>query len=206
MALTKFQESLLILGAIKNILEPELRVIKRYIHDDDLKFTITNKMLIDLVSLLDEWKRLEKIGKNDMEVRETLKIASLAIKRVKSFKGIRLQRNTMLAHGFRDKSNDYKLTNVNNIISNPNIPKKYAEIILLAEFAVYAISIFICRHRKDYELALNNIQTNVTGVDLEGKGIDTLNEFEDEIDKLRLLLFEQDPSLENCFNGTKNNP
>ncbi len=84
MALSKFQESLLVISAMKNIMENDLRVFKRYINDDDLKYALNNKILIDICSFLDEWKRFNTYATESVRIRETMKITAPEIKLLKS--------------------------------------------------------------------------------------------------------------------------
>ena len=95
---------------MKTIMENDLRVVKRYMHDDDLKFSLNNKMLIDICSFLSEWKRFGNYAKNDARIRETMEITAPAIKRLRSWRGLEGMRNTMLAHGHRDDNDGGNLT------------------------------------------------------------------------------------------------
>ncbi len=56
----KFQESLIILSVLKHTMEKDYAVLQRYHDDYDLRFSITNKMLIDISSF---FKRMEKVQK-----------------------------------------------------------------------------------------------------------------------------------------------
>ncbi len=127
LGLSKFQESLLVISAIKTILESDLRVFKRYIKDEDLKFSLNNKMLVDISSFLDEWKRFETYAKDDERIKETMKITAPAIKRLLRWTGIKGMRNTMLAHGFRDRGNGGKPTCLEARYFDADVPTTYEE-------------------------------------------------------------------------------
>jgi len=197
MSLTKFQETLSIFSAIKNNLELDLRVIKRYINDGELKYSLTNKMLVDIVSFLAEWKRINTYAKENEEIKETMKVTSTLIKRIKTWKGIEGMRNTMLAHGFRDGNNNDRLTCLDKRYFNADVPTNYAEIILLSELIVFVIATFICRHSNDNNISkqyhLNKKHS------IKSKGISTMQEFESEIKSYINELFKKDPTLKNCF-------
>ena len=196
MSVTNFQESILIISALKNSMQNDLIVFKRYIEDEDLKFSLNNKMLIDIASFLDEWKRFNHYAKDDDVLKETLSIASPALKRIKKWKGIQSMRNTMLAHGFRDGENPGKITCINKRYFTANVPTTYAEVMLLSEYAVYAISAVICRHNLDHEIALASIPSHELEVE---RGIQTMGEFEEAVSELEQYMFNKDPSLKIAF-------
>jgi hypothetical protein len=197
MELTKFQETLSVFAAIKNNIENDLKVIKRYINDDDLKFSLTNKMLIDIVSFLSEWKRVNTYVKDDEEIKETMSITSNIIKRVKKWRGIEGMRNTILAHGFRDTNNNDKLTCLDKKYFNADVPTNYAEIMLLSELIVYVIATFICRHKADSDKC--NEFHKSKEYNSESKGIITMEEFNKEISFYISELYKNKPELKECF-------
>ena len=196
MALSKFQESLLVISAMKTIMENDLRVFKRYIHDDDLKYALNNKMLIDICSFLNEWKRFNTYARDNERIRETMKVTAPAIKRLKSWKGIEGMRNTMLAHGHRDDNDNGKLTCLNKRYFEAEVPTTYAEVMLLSEYCVYVISAFICRHKEEHTAALVTIPKFEVEVK---RGIETLGEFDAAVKDLQRHMFELDQSLKQGF-------
>jgi hypothetical protein len=195
-ALSKFQESLLVISAMKTIMENDLRVFKRYIHDDDLKYALNNKMLIDICSFLNEWKRFNTYARDNERIRETMKVTAPAIKRLKSWKGIEGMRNTMLAHGHRDDNDNGKLTCLNKRYFEAEVPTTYAEVMLLSEYCVYVISAFICRHKEEHTAALVTIPKFEVEVK---RGIETLGEFDAAVKDLQRHMFELDQSLKQGF-------
>lgn len=196
MSLSKFQESILVLSALKNNMQNDLKVFKRYIKDEDLKYSLHIKMIIDVASFLDEWKRLNAYVKENEDLKETMRIVSPAIKRIAKWKDITAMRNTMLAHGFRDEKYEGKLTCLDRRFFNANVPTTYAEIMLLAEYAVYAISAVICRHKKDHEVALASAPKYEEDV---VRGIQTMDEFNQDVVALQQHMFSIDSSLKGCF-------
>ena len=196
MSLTKFQESLLVLSGLKTVMENDLRIINRYSNDEDVKWSLTNKMLIDICSFMDEWKRFNNYAKSDNSIRETMKITAPAIKRIKSWTGIRGFRNTMLAHGSRDDSVQGNLTCLNKRYFDADVPTTYAEIMLLSEYCVYTISVFRVRHEKDYLIAFGKQPTRNTDVI---RGIETLDEFYKDIADFQKHIFTLDPTLKAKF-------
>lgn len=196
--MTPFQECISVLSALKYTISNDLTVFKRYINDDDLKFSLSNKMLIDLVSFLDEWNHFRSLAKEDPELQKTANIAQPALDRIRKWDGIQTMRNTMLAHNFRDKKNKNKLTCLQTRYFSANVPRSYAEIALLSEFAVYAIATVICRHPDDHKEQRDNIpRYHESNTD----EIRTLNEFHEELRKLRAALFAKDERLRSCFDS-----
>lgn len=178
MKITKFQESLLVISAMKTIMENDLRVVKRYMHDDDLKFSLNNKMLIDICSFLSEWKRFGNYAKNDARIRETMEITAPAIKRLRSWRGLEGMRNTMLAHGHRDDNDGGNLTCLDKRYFEAEVTTTYTEAMLLSEYCVYVISAFICRHKEDHALALSTIPERDVNV---VRGIQYMAEFNADV-------------------------
>lgn len=184
------------MNAMKNIMENDLRVFKRYKHDEDLKYSLHNKMLIDVCSFLGEWKRFNNHAKNDVHIQETMRITAPAIQRISKWKGLEGMRNTLLAHGYRDDNNQGKLTCLNKRYFDADVPTTYAEVMLLSEYCVYVISAFICRHRNEHQEAMALVPEWNHDVK---RGIETQAEFDADVEKLQSHMFNLDPSLEQCF-------
>lgn len=199
MNLSNFQESLLVVSAMKSVLENDLRIVKRYINDDDLKFSICNKMIVDICSFLEEWKRFGGYAKSDELIKESMRITAPAIKRIKMWKGMEGMRNSMLAHGFRDMNRSGRLTSLEMRYFKADVPTSYAEIFLLAEYCVYVISTFLCRHSDDHKFALSTISIVSAEDVVDVRGIGTMKEFDAAVLELQEHMFKLDPKLKECF-------
>ena len=151
-------------------------------------------MLIDICSFLDEYKRFNHYAKDDPYIRDTMKITAPAIKRLKSWPGIQGLRNTVLAHGFRDDSDQGKPTCLDKRYFDADVPKNYAEIMLLSEYCVYVISAFMWRHKKDHQLAISKQPSGDSNV---SRGIETLEDFNKDVEELQRHMFYLDPTLKN---------
>ncbi len=196
MDISKFQESLLVMSAMKTIMENDLRVFKRYKHDEDLKYSLNNKMLVDICSFLAEWKRFGNYAKSDDHIKETMRITAPAIQRLNKWKGLEGMRNTLLAHGYRDDNNHGKLTCLNKRYFNADVPTTYAEVMLLSEYCVYVISAFLCRHKTDHQVALAALPKWDSN---SKRGIETQFEFDEDVKKLQEHMFHLDPALKKGF-------
>ncbi|HDS5419053.1 hypothetical protein [Citrobacter freundii] len=199
--LTPIQESILVLSAMKNTFQCVLKVFKRYIHDEDLKFSLQMKMIVDLSSFADEWARLGPICKSEPQMIATLKICEPAISRLKSWRGIRDFRNKVLAHGFREELRDnggkivYKPVDFEKWYFKADVPNSYAEVLLLYEMAYFCMAIVINRHG------------NVTdGLDfiydqqVERKGIETAEEFDNEMEIFMAHISDLDSTMTQKWN------
>ncbi|MDF2414680.1 hypothetical protein [Aeromonas sp. 1HA1] len=196
MSLSKFQESLLVMGAIKNNMQNDLKVFKRYIKDEDLKFSLYGKMIIDICSFLNEFKRFNAYSRESESIRDTMRITAPAITRLKCWRGMEGMRNTMLAHGFRDEKDEGKLTSISKRYFEAEVPTSYAEVVLLSEYCVYVISAFICRHSEEYQSALDTVPKVDVHVQ---RGIKTMAEFDAAVKELEDHMFRLDSSLKKCF-------
>jgi hypothetical protein len=197
MALTKIQESLMVFAALKNQIEPALRVVKRHKLEDDLKFTVTNYLLILVSSFLDEWRRFTALD-SDARVSKTIQTAKPAAERIQQWPGIYELRSSALAHGFRKK--DRSLVHISDLFGEGVAPSNYAEQILLAECAVYAIATAICQLQDIYRDGISQIYDSGPH-HVRDCGIQTMEMFEQEIAAIRRTITSIDPNLETCFNG-----
>lgn len=188
----------MVFAALKNQLEPALKVIKRHISEDDLRFTVANHLLTLVSSFLDEWRRFKAL--NDASASKTILTAAPAVERIQQWTGIYELRSSALAHGFRKK--DRSLVHMSDLFGQKVAPTTYAEQILLAECAVYAIATAICQLHDIYQDGLSRVYG--TGPHHVGSyGIQTMEAFEQEISAIRRTITSIDPDLEACFNGTR---
>ncbi|QMG41426.1 hypothetical protein HVY60_12890 [Citrobacter freundii] len=200
--LTPIQESILVLSAMKNTFECVLKVFKRYIRDEDLKFSLQMKMIVDLSSFTEEWSRLGPICKSESQMIATLKICEPAISRLKSWEGIRNFRNKVLAHGFREELRGdggktiYKPVDFEKWYFKADVPNSYAEILLLYEMAYFCMAIVINRH--------GNVTDGLEVIydkKIERKGIDTAKEFDNEMEIFMDHIKELDSTMPEKWNG-----
>lgn len=195
MALAPLQETLLVLTALKDQLEPALTATKRHRHDDEVKFTICNHILILVSSFLEEWQRFERLGQ-DASVRKTIDSARPAAARIREWQGISRLRSSALVHGFRQR--DGALTKLEPLFKPGRAPTTYAEQLLLGELAVYTIATAMCQHHELHQQAMLEVYKD--GPDnIATIGIQSLAEFDAEISRIRNLITDSDPRLETCF-------
>ncbi|MBK5015817.1 hypothetical protein [Pantoea sp. S62] len=202
LTLTPIQESVFVLSALKNTFEPALKTFKRYINDDDVKFLLQSKMLIDLYSFQEEWARLNALCATHPELVLTRQICEPALTRLHKWSGIRDFRNKVLAHGFREELK----VNGGGKINAPadlkkwyfdaDVPNSYAEVLLLAEMAYFCMAIFITRHGD----STKDIDFNYKE-EAETKGIQTAQEFDTAISDFMNHISSLDNSIASSWKG-----
>jgi hypothetical protein len=180
--LTPLQESLYVLVALNNRIKKALTamVSKDHMKDEDLKFTITNHIHILLCAFLDEWRKLEALG-SETQIKNTLKITSPAIGRIRQWKGLPKVRSILLAHGHRDKDGVAALPW--DVFGKYDAPTAYAETILLGNCVLLAVAVVIDRHRADYQEVFNQLSSKKRYI--EDKGIKTIEEIDEELRKIK---------------------
>lgn len=192
-SLNPLETSILALASRKSFLEPSLRSIKKHVQEEDLKWTVSNYILIQIFAFNEEWRRFQGLAKSDLKVRETTRIAKPAIDRIKQWPGLTVVRNSIIAHARRS---DGSL-----LLPNPQtfsgVPTNYAEKILLAECAVLAIATVLVRHDAERLVAVSKIagQTHPP----TATGINNNLEFRRDLLDIRTKIIESEPSLDVAF-------
>lgn len=200
--LSPMQESVIALSAMKNSMEPIIKSFKRYYNDDDVKFVLQAKVLIDLSSFQEEWCRLDSLCKDNPEVINTKRICQPAIDRINQWDGIRSFRNKALAHGFREEFKEANgrvinsLTDLKRWYFDANVPNAYAEVFLLAEMSYFCMAIFITRHGHEIE----GIDVLYKG-EIEIKGIDSAKEFDNSMREFMKHIETMEPSLKQSWSN-----
>lgn len=194
--ISTFQSSLLSLAALKLYLEDALRPIKAITRVDAVD-SLAVLILINVHSFNQEWKRFESFAKTDLDVRETLRIASPMVRRIRSWKGIGKLRSGALAHE-PFNNDDQSLVDIAEFFGEGKAPSEVWEQILLGECAVYAIAIALTRHDKERELAVEVVYKNGPH-DLPKCGISTKGEFEETMLKFRKDIVSGDANLSRMF-------
>lgn len=200
--LTPIQESVFVMSALKNTFEPALKTFKRYIHDDDVKFLLQQKIFLDLYSFKEEWARLDGQCANNPELVLTKKICAPALARINQWGGLREFRNKVIAHGFREElkgSNGIKINSPVDLQKwyfDADVPNTYAEVLLLANMAYFCMAIFLSRHGecadgKDFEYK----------GPFSIKGINNAEDFDDAMENFMSHISSLDPSLSASWDG-----
>lgn len=194
--LTRLQKSLMSLSALKGFLETALRPAKA-IDRPDLRGSLMSYLLICVHSFDQEWKRFSGMGKDDVEIRRTLALASPLVKRIRRWKGLAKLRSKVLAHELYDKDS-MELVDVREYFGEGKAPTEFWEAVLLAECAVWAISIAITRHEAEQVAAKRIIYADgphkVTLC-----GVSSEEDFQAEMDGFKRDLLAASPELAAMF-------
>jgi len=187
----KLTDSLFALASFKNRFEPALVVMKRYTHDDDLKWTTSNYLLLTLHGFLEEWRIFNRLAANEPSVRRTCEITSAAMKRVKSWHGLEHFRNGMLAHTTRTHAGN--LTDIRGLLASFG-SLNHAETMLIAELANICTAVALRRHAAIYEPAKEKYLASAPG-NLRSIGIETKGEFLSELHEHWSRIVSAQPDL-----------
>ncbi|MDX0157827.1 hypothetical protein GOC22_19570 [Sinorhizobium meliloti] len=188
----KLADCLFALASFKNRLEPALAVMKRYVQDEDLKWTMSSYMLLTVHGFLEEWRIFNRLAGTDPSVRRTCEITSAALKRIKSWPGLEPFRNSVLAHTTRTKEGT--LTDIESLLASFKIPR-HAETMLMAELANLSAAVALRRHTAVYERALREKARLSTPDSLHDFGIKTKGEFISELHAHYSMMIEAQPDL-----------
>lgn len=185
-----FEVSLLAMASIRSHLEPALLAGKRY-RDEALRWTIGNYMMMLVSSFDDEWRRLEGLAARDATVMKIVKVAGPAVKRIRSWKNVRLVRNSLIAHP-RDKNGG--IPNLSKMMGSGGYPTAFAEQFLVGELAVYAMVTAHTIGSAIHKRALD--QLGLEELTIGSFGITSWGEFRSELNSVRGLMINAEPSLE----------
>jgi len=184
---TPFEESLLVLTGLEKQLGAALRslVPADRVGDDDLKWTVCNHIQILLCSFLEEWRIFESFGK-DSSVRDTLKIVSPALGRIRRWTGLARIRSTLLAHNQRDKEGNPVWTW--DVFNSNEAPTAYAETLLLGNLALFVVRETRRRHHDVYHRAAQRLTQSYAPI--KEQGIRTIGEMETVLQRLKVQMSE----------------
>jgi len=169
---TALDQCLLILAGLRSQLASALNSLSPWRpENEDLSFTVCNHIQIILCSFLDEWKVFESFGEAKV-IRDTLKITSPAMRRIRSWTGLERIRSTLLAHGQRHKDGSPVWTW--DVFNSNKTPTTYLETILLGRLAVLVIKETLRRHHGEYHRAGQRLSQSYTCI--KRQGISTVGE------------------------------
>lgn len=158
--MTKFQETIVALTAIRNNLERAILCLysasgshlaskPERLKDQNLLFTLNNYLQILLCSFLEEWSKFGGFAKKDESVKETLRIVSPATSRFKQWPGLNKIRSSLLAHSPRDKNGKIVFPWV--AFGDEKCPTTYEETLLLTSCVLMAVDNAKARHKSEQE-------------------------------------------------------
>lgn len=133
----KIIKSLHIIRTIDLAIQKYLEALSNVEQEKYIYHGIRGQILILANSFIDEWdKYLVPRSTND-EFNKMLinakKLSKPAVKRIREWKGIKDFRNSVLAHNFRDKKNNYESVFLTDKFDKIEIPGHISELILLSK-------------------------------------------------------------------------
>ena len=164
--MTKFQETIVALTAIRNSLERAMLCLYSVngshlsdkpdrTKDQYLLFTLQNHLQILLCSFLEEWSKFGGFAKTDESVKETLRIVSPSTNRFKQWPGLNKIRSCLLAHSPRDTSGEIVFPWV--AFGKEKCPTTLEETLLLTFCALMAVDNVKARHKAEQDKAEKEI-------------------------------------------------
>jgi len=185
---TPLEQCLLVLAGLRSQFVSALNSLtssSRPVENEDLSFTVCNHIQILLCSFLDEWKIFTSFGKVPA-VRDTLKITSPAINRIRSWTGLSRIRSTLLAHGLRNR--DGTLVRTWDLFNSSKSPTAYQETVLLGKLAVLVIKETLSRHHGEYHMAAQRWSRFHTPI--KRQGISTVEEANEVFTNIKAKMSE----------------
>lgn len=129
--LNNLGESLLVLTAIENFIGLSLKLFpnKPVGQSEDLKFILSNSIILEICKFMEEFNRYLKDALISSEKKEILKILDPLYEPLENSRIIRVLRNRNIAHPHRDRDGNFSPA-IANIIDK-EIPVAYAETLFL---------------------------------------------------------------------------
>lgn len=189
---TPFQEALYNINFIAFHIEMTVKLgNEQKITEQKDKFLIERLMQFNLIqtcSLLEEYKIIERLAKDNREIMDTTKILSPFIRRIRKYKGLEKFRNIILAHTNRDKSGNF--TPYWRIMKDKEFPRSYNDINLITNLILGIAKMLEKRHGIELQEIKKELNKERIEIDRElyesEKSVKTREEFLIEKDNLIL--------------------
>lgn len=157
MKLTKLQDSISILITLQAATTECLKVIKtEKANKESIIHAFADSQLILLAnSFMDEWENLGAL-QSDERILKIRKIASPFTKRIKKWSDLGLIRNTLVAHGFRNKGENIL---VGGYKAELNVPNGFPDRILLCSCIYCTKEVLIAEFATEYNELITQLKT-----------------------------------------------
>lgn len=168
--------------------------------NEDLKQSLFLKQIIDVCAFLDEFKAFRALGKDNERVKNLCKQVKPALQRIEEVKGLRRYRNALAAHNFRHDSKKEDIVLISDYSRHPDCPNSIAEMFFLSSLCVTIIEAIRSEFSSEFQQALECYFSRLEDDrDDPMRGIKTLREAYDEVEKYRLELDLKPKFIENEF-------
>ncbi|HHG5145785.1 TPA: hypothetical protein ACPWKF_003740 [Pseudomonas aeruginosa] len=168
--------------------------------NEDLKQSLFLKQVIDVCAFIDEFKAFRSLAKENERVKSVCRATKPALERIEELKGLRDYRNALAAHNFRVDSNKEEVILLSNYTKSPDHPNSIAELFFLSSLCITIIEAVRTEFNIESQQALNSYRLSLEDdSDTPLRGIKTIREVYDEIEKYRIKLNLQPKFIEHEF-------
>ncbi|MPX89383.1 hypothetical protein [Salinivibrio sp. VYel1] len=168
--------------------------------NEDLKQTLFLKQIIDVCAFLDGFNLFKSLGRNNERVSRVCKQVKPALKRIDEVKGLRAYRNALVAHNFRIASNKEDVVLLSDYSKNPDYPNSIAEVFFLSAICSTIIEAVSTEFNNEFHEALKNYNDCLEDDRSEPlRGVKTIRQAYDEVEKLRLRIQLEPKFIEHEF-------
>jgi hypothetical protein len=168
--------------------------------NEDLKQSLFLKQIIDVCSFLDEFNAFRSLAKDCERVKNICKQVKPALKRIEEVKGLRAYRNTLAAHNFRHERKNEDVVLISDYSKHPDCPNSIAEMFFLSSLCITIIEAisgaFNSERKQSLESYISRLEDDRN---TPLRGVKTLREAYDQVEKYRIELNLQPKFLENEF-------
>ncbi len=158
--LTELQECLINLQLIFSELYFDYQDAKNIQSDNSfLKVSLTKYWYIRICSFLEEYEILNRLAKNNEDLKDTLYVCAPIVRNLEKYKGLRKMKNLMLAHFNRDKQQKFKpwweeLKGFRKPLREDDIKELYESIAFIKD-------LLFLRHKNEWEQTIHYLKISV---------------------------------------------
>ena len=156
---------------------------------EDLEQSIFLKQVIDVCAFLDEFKAFRALAKDCERVRRICGAVKPALERIEGLKGLRAYRNALAAHNFREGNSKDEVVLLSDYTKNQDHPNSISEMFFLSSLCITIIEKINEEFNGELQQAWGSYKLRLEDVsDVPLRGVKTLREAYDEIEKYRIKL------------------
>lgn len=197
----KFERDLFLIEFSVSLTKRYSRRCKKLNHfNEDLKQSLFLKQVIDVCAFLDEFKAFRSLAKKSERVKSVCRATKPALERIEGLKGLRDYRNALAAHNFRVDGSKDEVILLSDYTKSQDHPNSIAEMFFLSSLCITIIEAVCTEFNSELQQALNSYKLSLEDdSDTPLRGIKTIREAYDEIEKHRIKLGLQPKFIEHEF-------
>jgi hypothetical protein len=197
----KFERDLFLIEFSVSLTRKYSRRCKDLNHfNEDLKQSLFLKQVIDVCAFLDEFKAFRSIAKESERVKSVCRATKPALERIEGLKGLRDYRNALAAHNFRVDGSKDEVILLSDYTKSQDHPNSIAEMFFLSSLCITIIEAVCTEFNSELQQALNSYKLRLEDdSDDPLRGIKTIREAYDEIERYRIKLNLQPKFIEHEF-------